>query len=194
MGNVSAAEDAGVISNLNATMDGRGLTSEQQRRNTIAFVHQRGSALEDLRVQSNDDLSVVGSGDANSATSDELSANSETYDFLMVCMPIIRPIDPAILAEEARIAAEEAAAKKGPKGKKAPQARKSTAAISLKSNSLAEAKAQSKESAFARQQTFVMPSKRMSSFGQSEADQLKTSLDNNLNGIDTILEEQGSVM
>ena len=94
-------------------------------------MHQRGSGLEDLRVQSNDDLSVVGSGDANSATSDELSANSETYDFLMVCMPIIRPIDPAILAEEARIAAEEAAAKKGGKGKKAPSSRKSSAVVGL---------------------------------------------------------------
>lgn len=75
----------------------------------------------------------------------------------MVCMPIIRPIDPAILAEQARIAAEEAAAKKGTKGKKAPSSRKSTAVVNLKQNSFAEAKAQSKESSFARQNTFITP-------------------------------------
>lgn len=79
-----------------------------------------------MRVTSNHDLSVVDSNDeAASATSDELSANSETYDFLMVCMPFVRP---KVLTEEELLEikmAEEAAANKGKKGKKGATKRKS---------------------------------------------------------------------
>ncbi len=43
-------------------------------------------------MASNDDLSIIESDmEKLSDTSDELSVNSETYDFLMVYMPFIRP-------------------------------------------------------------------------------------------------------
>ena len=51
-----------------------------------------------------------------SATSDELSDNSETYDFLMVYMPMIRPKEPDSNDEEE--AKADAKPKKGAKGKK----------------------------------------------------------------------------
>ena len=77
---------------------------------------------DDMRIASNDDLSVVDSNeDVESATSNELSANSETYDFLMVVMPEIRP---KVLTEEELVELrmqEEAATKKAGKGKKGPK-------------------------------------------------------------------------
>ena len=51
-----------------------------------------------------------------SATSEELSDNSETYDFLMVYMPLIRPKEPD--SDEEAPAPKEPKAKKGAKGKK----------------------------------------------------------------------------
>ena len=51
-------------------------------------------ALKDVRVASNDDLELQSDKSEKteySDTSDELSQNSETYDFMMVYMPMIRP-------------------------------------------------------------------------------------------------------
>ena len=58
-----------------------------------------------------------------SATSEELSDNSETYDFLMVYMPLIRPKEPDTDEEEAnkekkpKKGGAKAGAKKGLKNK-----------------------------------------------------------------------------
>ena len=51
--------------------------------------------MEDIRIGSNDDLDMFDDKDPDaSATSEELSDASETYDFLMVYMPMIRPKEP----------------------------------------------------------------------------------------------------
>ena len=51
---------------------------------------------------SNDDLDMFDDRDPDaSATSEELSDNSETYDFLMVYLPLIRPKEPDTDEEEA---------------------------------------------------------------------------------------------
>ena len=52
----------------------------------------------------NEDLSAVDSHELDSNSSDDLSANSETYDFLMVYMPQIRPkvVEPDEAAEESK--------------------------------------------------------------------------------------------
>lgn len=71
------------------------------KRNTIAFVQQPADTLEDIRIVSNDDLDMFDDRDPDaSATSEELSENSETYDFLMVYLPLIRPKEPDTDEEE----------------------------------------------------------------------------------------------
>ena len=88
--------------------------------------------LEGVRVASNDDLHDMGvDSDKTSNTSDELSENSETYDFLNVYMPSIRPkeIDENEAEELAKKAAEDA--KKGSKAKKG--LKKQSASFAMKS-------------------------------------------------------------
>ena len=88
------------------------------KRNTIAIVQQAADTIEDIRIGSNDDLDMFDDKDPDaSATSEELSDASETYDFLMVYMPLIRPKEPDTDEEEAN---KEKKAKKGggAKGKK----------------------------------------------------------------------------
>ena len=43
-----------------------------------------------MKVNSNNDLDIIESVDSSNSSAD-LSVNSESHDFLMVCMPIIRP-------------------------------------------------------------------------------------------------------
>lgn len=70
-----------------------------------------------------------------SATSDELSDASETYDFLNVYMPLIRPKEPDSDEEELK----EAKPKKGAKGKKGLKKQaKSFAMTKPSNNNLAE--------------------------------------------------------
>ena len=87
-----------------------------KKRNTIALVQQTAETLEDIRIGSNDDLDMFDDKDPDaSATSEELSDASETYDFLMVYMPMIRPKEPDSAEEDQ---AADKKAKKGAKGKK----------------------------------------------------------------------------
>ena len=87
-----------------------------RKRNTIAVVQQTAETLEDIRIGSNDDLDMFDDKDPDaSATSEELSDASETYDFLMVYMPMIRPKEPDSVEEDQ---AADKKAKKGAKGKK----------------------------------------------------------------------------
>lgn len=75
----------------------------------------------------NDDLDVV-DADASSRTSENLSENSETYDFLMVCMPALRP-PPVVEGEEESV--EEIATKKGKAPAKAPPKKGKKSSTSL---------------------------------------------------------------
>ena len=74
-----------------------GSPEEQQRRQNIDPSLQMATGTQQeggIRVASNDDLhdTLMGvDSDKTSNTSDELSENSETYDFLNVYMPYIRP-------------------------------------------------------------------------------------------------------
>ena len=77
---------------------------------------------EDVKIASNDDLEIIDS-EATSNTSDELSQYSETYDFMQIYMPLVRPAEPTSederIAEEKRLEEEKKASKgKGGKGKK----------------------------------------------------------------------------
>ena len=81
------------------------------------------SILDGMKIASNDDLEIIDS-EATSNTSDELSAYSETHDFMQIYMPLIRPAEPTTederLAEEKRLEEENKKSKpgKGGKGKK----------------------------------------------------------------------------
>ena len=76
--------------------------------------------MEDVRL-GNDDLSAVDSIEDASASSENLSINSESYDFLNVFMPTIRPkvVEPDEAAEEEKKkeAAKKDASSKLSKGK-----------------------------------------------------------------------------
>ena len=56
------------------------------------IARQNTDGLDDVRIN-NDDLNSIDSleNDNASNSSDDLSYNSETHDFLMVFMPMIRP-------------------------------------------------------------------------------------------------------
>ena len=83
-------------------MSGELTSPTLSKRNTIAFVQQPADTIEDIRIVSNDDLDMFDDRDPDaSATSEELSDNSETYDFLMVYLPLIRPKEPDTDEEEA---------------------------------------------------------------------------------------------
>ena len=78
-----------------------------------------------VKLASNDDLGldIIDSEEAASNTSDELSQYSETYDFMQIYMPLIRPAEPTTederLAEEKRLEEEKKSKPgKGGKGKK----------------------------------------------------------------------------
>ena len=92
------------------------------------IVQKPASVFEDVRVQSNDDLSMIES-DKTSDTSASLSNNSENYDFMNVYMPLIRPKPESDDEEELKVEDTKKPAAKGKAtGKGAPK-RKSTAAI-----------------------------------------------------------------
>ena len=83
-------------------MSGELTSPTLSKRNTIAIVQQAADTIEDIRIGSNDDLDMFDDRDPDaSATSEELSDNSETYDFLMVYLPLIRPKEPDTDEEEA---------------------------------------------------------------------------------------------
>lgn len=120
-------------------------------------LQQHASAFDDVRVQSNDDLSVVES-DKTSDTSASLSANSENYDFMNVLMPLIRPKDSE---DEEEPVVDDAKLK--PKGKssaadKGAPKRKSTAAILTKHNAPMDA-SMPKNSNIIRRQNTMNPKK-----------------------------------
>ena len=77
-----------------------------------------------VKLASNDDLGLEFiDSEATSNTSDELSQYSETYDFMQIYMPLIRPTEPTTederLAEEKRLEEEKKSKTgKGGKGKK----------------------------------------------------------------------------
>lgn len=85
------------------------------RRNTIAIVQQAADTFDEIRIGSNDDLDMFDDKDGDaSGTSEELSDASETYDFLNVYLPLIRPKEPDSDEEEKK----DSKPKKGAKGKK----------------------------------------------------------------------------
>ena len=87
------------------------------------------NGLDGVRVASNDDLDVVDSV-CSSGSSENLSVNSEHYDFLMVAMPHLRPPPPCEDDEEEVVEkAPKKGAKpaKGKKGAKGLASQKSTA-------------------------------------------------------------------
>ena len=86
--------------------------------------------MDDIRL-GNDDLSAVDSIEDASASSENLSINSESYDFLNVFMPTIRPkvVEPdeaALEEEKKKEAAKKDASSKLGKGKPARRGSKMT--------------------------------------------------------------------
>ena len=76
-----------------------------------------------VKLASNDDLGLdMIDSEATSNTSDELSQYSETYDFMQIYMPLIRPAEPTTederLAEEKRLEEEKKSKTGKGKGKK----------------------------------------------------------------------------
>ena len=112
------------------------------RRNTIAQVQMPANTFTDdpMKLASNDDLEIIDS-EATSNTSDELSQYSETYDFMQIYMPFIRPAEPTTederLAEEKRLEEENKKAKPGKGGKGKKGISKQTSELKKQSTQLA---------------------------------------------------------
>lgn len=105
-----AVQDQGVIGVGNFSLE----SIPNVRRNTTPAVQHPDGTMNEVRLGSNNDLDEIESVDSSNSSAD-LSAHSESHDFFMVIMPLIRPVKEP---ETDDVELYEKDAKKASKGKK----------------------------------------------------------------------------